>query len=225
MPFLTPTSFGLTLADGTTLTKSGLIISVKDDGIGTSQIDDGAILNADISASANISPDKISGKLWQEISAETKADSTEDNFDFTSLASGWKEFILLMNVRSTNASNTTGMDLTFNGVTGTSYSYQQIYQANTTLSAINSASQARIQIGVCPAGSGGADIFGMYTAHIVNNSTTDKTATSHGADLIDGHNRITHGRFNATTEISQITLTAQAGNFLQESRCVLLGRK
>jgi hypothetical protein len=50
MSFIGATSFGTTNADNVTLQKSGNTIAVKDSGIGTTQIDDGAIVSADLSS-------------------------------------------------------------------------------------------------------------------------------------------------------------------------------
>ncbi len=131
------------VVDDVTIAEAGNVIAVKDGGIDTTQlaadsvktakIDDGTILNADVSASAAIAQSKLITDLKLVVTAEVTG-SAATSIDITSLdldADGSWLIVIEMQQGASGGQ----VDLFFNGdTTQTNYDRQQFSVSHTTFS-------------------------------------------------------------------------------------------
>jgi len=157
-------------------------------------------------------------KLW-EVLADTTLGSAAATIDFSSIATGYKMFKLIVSAGNSGAAQVS-IGLRFNADAGANYAYTFLRTVGSTVTgntitgatemyfwhAENSATQ------MCP-----GEII------IYNVAADQKTASGFGG-WPAGSVHLASGKWSDTTnEINQITLVLSSNNFVAGSRAILLG--
>lgn len=164
--------------------------------------------------------------------SDTLLGADADNIDVTGISGSYKHLRIVISVRSAKAATNDSAALRFNGDSGNNY-YNELRIATGTT---NSASQ---QIGVdqlygeCPAASAPANYFSADDVLIVDYASTSKVKSvlrkvAYVKALSSGNVVAldTHGHWNSTAAITQVTLAASTGNQLKAgSRMTIYGLK
>ena len=123
------------------------------------------------------------------------------------------------------------IQLTFNGVSGSSYAYHFMYGNGATAVASAGTSQAYIRSAFAPRASATANSFGTLIVDVLDYANTNKNKTIRslsGGDLNDDKGLIAlcSGVFMSTTAITSVTFRPESGNsFPQYSSFTLYGIK
>ena len=156
--------------------------------------------------------------------ATTTLGSAAASYTFSSIPGTYTDLILIANFDGSASSYTT---ITFNGVTGTSYSRTRIIGAGTTVSSDRTTSAAGfINLTYNTAGTPSTGVYQIFN---YANTTTYKTALFRDASRPDD-TALTVGLFrgstgSATDAITSITLTKASGNYTVGSTFTLYGIK
>jgi hypothetical protein len=150
--------------------------------------------------------------------ATTTLASNASSITFSSIPATYTHLQLRGNGRSTTAGSAQDeLQLSFNGVSGSSYAFHFIYGNSASVVASGGASQSYIRAGFLPRASATANVFGSAIIDIFDYASTSKNKTIRsfaGADLNDS-NSITafcSGLFMSLSAITSITLRPESGN-------------
>lgn len=164
--------------------------------------------------------------------AETVADGTSGTVSFQGVPATFRDLLLVIRGRGTNASTSIGVAVRFNSDTGTNYDDQRLSGANATVSSSATTGATSGTIGSLPGSTGLANDAGSIEAVIqdyrgttffkqilglLNAYRTDGTAAGHVAQ-----NRAAWWR--STAAINRVDVLASAGNFATGSVISLYGR-
>ena len=159
------------------------------------------------------------------IASSTVGAGGASSIDFTSIPSTYTDIALYVSTRSN--SNSTGMDITFNGST-TSFSNKRLYGSGTTASS-DSASTTSVSNTMVGDSTYTASTFGNGWIYIPNYTSSNNKSVS--VDGVTENNAtlalsmLTAGLWSNTAAINRVTLTPTAGSFVQYSTAYLYGVK
>ena len=176
---------------------------------------------------------QISGHLWApagayDALATVTLSSSTASVSFTGIPSGYKHLQLRILARSTNASNSDNINLTYNGSGSNYYAYHQLYGTGTAAFSNTSNATTYNQTGYFPAANIASSIFGTTIIDIldyasVNKNKVARTLTGYDSNG-DGIILLRSGLWMDTSAITSISMTA-AGNFATYSSFALYGVK
>lgn len=149
---------------------------------------------------------------------------------FSSIPSTYSSLQIRWNAKTTGTgTGATGINVTCNGITTSSYSYHDLMGNGTAASASGSATMTAIYFehSACLNGSTSIPATGIMDILDYASSTKYKTFRSfQGVDLNgSGWIHLSSGSFQNTTAISSITITAAAANFATTAQFALYGIK
>lgn len=165
--------------------------------------------------------------------SEVVTSASQTTVDFSSIATTWRDLILVVRARGTAASANAMLRLRFNGDSGaTNYAYQLSITSNgNSLSGTPDASDPYIHLGYITAATGFASARGVVetTIYDYKNTTHFKNVVADGGLTNDGtvgqiFRSDTYGYWKSTAAINQITALLDAGAFLDGSVVSLYGR-
>lgn len=142
---------------------------------------------------------------------------------FSSISSAYTDLRLVF--VCTNASGGDQVKITFNGVTGTSYSYNYMYGDGTTAGSGNAPNQPEINAAI---GGISTTVPTMYTADIFSYAgSTYKTCLVTGNEDKNGSGLVsrTVGVFKNTAAITSVTIAKSSGTYAVGTRATLYGIK
>lgn len=148
---------------------------------------------------------------------------------FSTIPATYSHLLLVASLRGANASTTIGLNITFNGDTGSNYDSQ--YLAGATASATSGEAFAQAAIGASmPSASGTASVFSAHMMLIPCYATTDRNkamfslgARKHSTSTGGLQFRADSGHWRSTSAITTVALTPATGNMLAASRASLYG--
>jgi hypothetical protein len=165
------------------------------------------------------------------IASSTVGSGGAANIDFTSIPSTYTDVCLVLSGRSdtTDADQRKGVTLKFNGSTS-SYSFRNLYGVGSSAGSGNGSAQANLFTGTMPASNATASTFSNTSIYVPNYAGSAQKSVS--IDSATENNSSTYwfdtlvaGLWTGTAAITQITLTPDAGNFVQYSTAYLYGVK
>lgn len=150
-------------------------------------------------------------------------------FDFTSIPSTYTDLCLKFSARVTD-SGAVFAYLTFNNSGGTAYSYRNLYGISSAAYSDSNSSFAYVPVGYTVNSSQTASTFSNGEVYVPNYAgSTNKSFSNDGVAESNSAtgvvNGFTAGLWANTAAINRITLTAQAGSFVQYSTAYLYGVK
>lgn len=150
--------------------------------------------------------------------------------DIQDIPQVYRHLELRLYARGDTAATNTAVNLTFNGDTGNNYDRQYLEASAAVVAAGEAFGGAAIGIGVMPAASAGANLFGQNIVDILNyaNSTNNKTVTGQRGMKVgtaSGNMYIFSfsGFWRSNAAITRATLTPGAGNFGAGTVCEVMG--
>ncbi|CAB5222160.1 hypothetical protein UFOVP360_10 [uncultured Caudovirales phage] len=162
------------------------------------------------------------------IKGETIASSAA-SYTFTAIPSTFTDLVLRISARSDDASTVRGVNVTYNGVSGTSYSEIALSGNGSTATSFLSSSVGTSSLGVVSGGNTTANTFGSLEAYIPSyTASQNKQVSSDSASEDNATAAVRRGNaslFRNTSAISSITLVLNAGNFATGSSFYLYGVK
>lgn len=190
-------------------------------------------------------PDKATGdvfteELWDTIAAnfnsgvwrpisDTTLGTAASSVDLSSIAADWTHLVIHAWGRGTTTATSVALNVTFNGDTSSNYDTQTLNAAGSTLTAAESFARANIQTAGFPAASGSASRYGaqriiipFYTASTHKTVLTDVSRFYNDTTTNFLHESL-FGVWRSTAAITQVTLTANAGNLDTGTRVTLYG--
>lgn len=162
---------------------------------------------------------------YKKIASVTVTGATASSIDFTSIPSTYTDLVIKLSNRSNFTSGTTGLLISFNGSTS-NFSARYLLGSG---AAASSGTLARY-LGQAVPGTYTASTFGNTEIYIPNYASTT-TAKSYSSDSVTENNATTSwadfvaGLWNPATQaaITSISITTEAGSFVQYSTAVLYG--
>jgi hypothetical protein len=140
---------------------------------------------------------------------------------FSSIPSTYTDLVVILNVKSTDSGTDVDVTGTFNGDTGSNYSWTRIYGDGSTAGAQRAGSQTSLRIG--NQSGTGSSAFSPMILNILNYSNT----TANKSMIIRPNNpaRIVDLYVNCWRNTSAISSISFTGNFLSGSSFTLYGIK
>ena len=158
--------------------------------------------------------------VWEQI--DTVTVSTASTITFSSIATGYKNFLLVISVRSSNATSLDTMTIELNGdTTATNYYMSRTEFVGSTVT--GSSGNTNVSSAQISADSNTAGTFTSGHYIISNDTTTNHQITG----IIGAENRTCNSvtQWANTAEITSIKLSAVLGTtFVTNSRAVLYGQ-
>lgn len=159
--------------------------------------------------------------------------SSVSSVTFTGLGSysDYKHLQLRLTARSDwSSAFSNDINMTFNGITTSSYAWHWLYGDGSAVYSGASTSQARIQVkDTVPSASSTSNAFGVGIVDILDFSNTSKNTTTRqlsGSVLADETKIVLGSGFlNNTAAVTSIGLASSNGNFIAGSRFSLYGIK
>lgn len=155
--------------------------------------------------------------------------AANDAFDIQNIPQGYRNLLIVGQVRTTESAIISAIITRFNGDSGSNYDYQYIIGRNTTASVIDAQAASFIFIG-CPGASAGAGVFGSFMALIPNYAATvaEKSISAFGGysdeAATGGESGTYTGHWRNTAAITSIQMIGNAtGLFLAGSRLTVYG--
>jgi hypothetical protein len=166
-----------------------------------------------------------------QLITETVTSGTAADVTFSSIATTWRDLVVVVRGRGSTAAVAVNMVLQFNGDTGANYDYEYINAQNTTLGGAGTVATTSAFIGQITAASGTANVAGSCRAEILDyrGTTFQKAGTFHS----NGKSGTTTstiipwlGIFNwrSTSAINAVKVFPAAGAFVDNSVVSLYGR-
>jgi hypothetical protein len=212
----------------TTLTNHGVVLGQGASAVAvTSAGTAGQVLT---SGGASADPSWGTGPALQLIT-ETVTSGTAADVTFSSIATTWRDLVVVVRGRGTTAAVAVNILLQFNTDTGANYDYEYIHAQNTTLGGAGTVATTSAFIGQLTAASGTANVAGSCRAEILDyrGTTFQKAGTFHS----NGKSGTTTstiipwlGIFNwrSTSAINAVKVFPSAGAFVDNSVVSLYGR-
>jgi hypothetical protein len=150
---------------------------------------------------------------------------------FNSILQSFTHLQIRVNGRTTgtNSSGNTGnyFNIVFNGVTGTSYSYQAVYGDGVTAQSAGLNNQPAMYGQRLANGNTSSSTFGGVIIDVLDYSNTSKTKTIRNVGGFDNNGGgaifLASGGFYSTNAITSVTFSSESGNFAQNTRIDLYG--
>lgn len=150
---------------------------------------------------------------------------------FNSIAATYRDLVIVVRGRGTNASTSVNVRMTFNNDTAGNYDRQRLTGNNATASAAASMAQAFIDTGDIAANSATASVASGQTIEVLDyrGTTFQKVAHSTSAHKVgtttaDVVMEVRSGFWRSTSAITRVDLTLSAGNWASGSVVSLYGR-
>ena len=174
---------------------------------------------------SSISGSKISTSSYESIATTTVGAGGSSPITFSSIPSTYTH--LQLRILSRLSTTTTGGRITFNSDTATNYSRHYLEGTGASAIAGGSASVAYIDVVNATISSDGASIFGVNVIDILDYANTNKYKTIRNLAGVDtngaGYVDLYSGNWRSTSAITTITITPQAGSYVQYSSFALYG--
>lgn len=166
----------------------------------------------------------VSSTAFESIASATGTGSS-GTITFSSIPSTYQH----LQIRGIFFATSTGsIDITFNGVTGTSYARHILSGSGSTVVASGASSQAAItdffQSGLSST-NGSCFIVDLQDYASTTRNKTLRALVGNDYNNTDGRIALYSGLFNDTSAISSITLTCTQGNFTTNTSAALYGIK
>jgi hypothetical protein len=162
--------------------------------------------------------------------AEVTLGSAAASIDFTSIAEDWSHLMLALYLRGDTAATTVNLLVRINGDSGGSYDYQRLTGNAGTAGAAEAFGQTSALMGVIPANTAGANVFGgglILVPHYAQAANQKYLLSFFGYKIGNVSTNldvaIRSGFWRNANAITQITLLPSAGNFVTGSRATLYG--
>ena len=164
---------------------------------------------------------------YKLISSVTVGSGGAATIDFTSIPTTYTDLCIKISVRSSRTNTDDGLELSFNGVAGTSYSSRRLYTFGSTPAADSLTGNAFIYADPANAANGPASTFNNSEFYIPNYTSSNNKSVSLD-DIAENNSSssgliIAAGLFSNTSVISSIKLKPNVGNFVQYSTAYLYG--
>jgi hypothetical protein len=149
---------------------------------------------------------------------------------FSSIPSTYSSLQIRWNAKTTGTgTGATGINVTCNGVTTSSYSYHDLTGNGTAASASGAATQTAMYFDHAACLNGSTSIPATGIMDILDYASSSKNKTFRSVQGVDlngsGYIHLSSGLFQSTTAISSITITAAAANFATTAQFALYGIK
>lgn len=159
--------------------------------------------------------------------ATTTLTSTQNGVTFSSIPQTYTDLVVVVTGRSDSTSGgTDGVELQFNGDTGTNYSFTQIYSDGSAAYSSRASNNGSIALGNIPTSSTTTSLsYHLVTGHIMNyaNTTTYKTALGRGGPS-GSYNIFRAGVWRNTAAITSVTVMIPGGiSFLADTTLTIYG--
>jgi hypothetical protein len=152
--------------------------------------------------------------------------SSAASVTFSSIPATYTDLVVRASARGDTASVIMNVDLNFNGVTGTSYSYTYLQGNGSAASSGRDSSQPNSYVGYVPSASATSDTFGNLEVYIPSYTASQNkpvsTISHQENNNTQGFVRAYATLFSNTSAISSITLTTPS-NFVSGSSFYLYG--
>jgi hypothetical protein len=158
------------------------------------------------------------------ISSVTVGAGGASSIDFTSIPATYTDLCLVLSGRGSNSAASTGIKLKLNNVS-TNFTNREIYADGSTVGSYTGTDGA----GYVNAATGTASTFNNWQIYIPNYAGS--TNKSYSIDYVRENNTTANdmgmyaGLWSNTSTINQITVTINAGTFVQYSTAYLYGIK
>ena len=121
-------------------------------------------------------------RTWEPIASTTLG--SDGSPSFTSIPGTYTDLVLLMSLRSADATNNRYFGLRFNGDSGNNYSYTWVTGNGSSAGSNRESNFSRAFSGPIPGSTAGSGIFGTVAVHIMSYASTNvfKTALASMAD-------------------------------------------
>lgn len=161
------------------------------------------------------------------IASSTVGSGGAADITFSSISSTYTDLCLKVSIRSSRTNLDDGLELSFNGVAGTSYSSRRLYAYSTSPASDNLTGNAFIYADPGDAANATASTFTNSEFYIPNYTSSNNKSVS--LDNVAENNgsspllALVAGLFSNTSVISSIKLKLNVGNFVQYSTAYLYG--
>jgi hypothetical protein len=162
---------------------------------------------------------------------DTTLGASAANVDVTSISATYAHLLVVIYARGDNASVNTGIQIRFNGDSAANYDYQLMRAAGATVSNVAEGfGQTSASMGLCPANTAGANLFGAQVVFIphyagASNNKVLVLVSSHkyGTSTTNIIAELDAGFWRSNAAINRITLLPAAGNFVTGTRVTVYG--
>lgn len=159
---------------------------------------------------------------------DTTLGGSAASIDVTSISGTYAHLLMTIYARGDTAATLTQMLIRFNGDSGANYDYQALEGSAATASAGEAFGQAQIAVGVIPANTAAANLFGgiqVFVPHYAG-STNNKSAVAIitnkiGVATTNIRTTAVGGFWRSNAAINRVTFLPAAGNLVAGTRVTI----